>query len=549
MTKGRLLQGALILTITGILVKMMGAAYRIPLSRMLGEEGIGLYQMAYPVYLVFSAFSTAGIPIAVSKLVAENVAKGDLNGVRQLFRASLCSLTVLGLTGSLMMGLGAHWFADYLAADPRAYPVVLSLSPAVALMAVMSAFRGYFQGWQEMRPSGISQLWEQAVRVTVLLILAFLLLPRGVEWAASGAAFGATAGALTGLAYLIWRYLRFQRGLQQKYGICQAQTRTSRRQWLPRLARFALPVALGSVLMPLMQALDSVLVPGKLQAAGYSVSQATAALGQLGNAWAVLYLPLIITAALSAGLVPAVSVATACRNRGELGARIREGYRVAAWILPAASIGLLVMGGPIYRLIYHGQATAILSWLAPGVFFLGWQQVGAAILQGIGRPTIPLRHFFIGCVVKAVLTWVLASRPELGAYGAALATVAGSAVTATLNLQCIYILTGQKGWLRSLGIPSAAAAMMGAAGILIIKLLPGLPLQGMGTLGVIGFLGTVYLGLLWAGGGIGRGDLENFGKYTGIISRGWGKKNGRRTDPALTGDHGYSARGERVPLG
>jgi stage V sporulation protein B len=550
LSKGRLLRGTLVLTAAGLLVKLMGAAYRIPLSRMLGEEGIGLYQMAYPVYLVFSSLSTAGIPIAISKLIAESVARGDLDGVRQLFRTSLWALLAMGLAGSLTMGFGAGWFAEHLAADPRAFPVVVSLAPAVGIMAVMSAFRGYFQGWQEMKPSGVSQLWEQGVRVTVLLTLAYLLLPSGVEWAASGAAFGATAGALAGVAYLVWKYSRFQRVLAKMQIAGGMAGPHVQRRWLRRLVKFAFPVALGSVLMPLMQALDSVFVPGRLQELGYSVGQATGALGQLGNAWAVLYLPLIITAALSAGLVPAVSEAVACRKPSELGARIREGYRVAAWVLPAASMGLLILGKPIYHLIYNGQLTPILVWLAPGVFFLGWQQVSAAVLQGLNRPNLPLRHFGLGCLVKAMLTWLLTGQPELGIFGAALATIAGSALTALLNLHHIYWLTGQKGWLQALAIPTAASIAMGGLGYLLLHLCPDLCRQELGTVALILLLGGFYVALLWLGGGINRSDLEHFGRFgTGFSSRGWGKCDAYGSDSTSVRDYGRPKRGEGLPLG
>jgi stage V sporulation protein B len=417
-------------------------------------------------------------------------------------------------------------------------------------MAVMSAFRGYFQGWQEMRPSGVSQLWEQGIRVIVLLSLAYLLLPSGVEWAASGAAFGATAGALAGVAYLIWKYLRFQRILTKERVPSSGKGRRPENRWLRRLVRFAFPVALGSILMPLMQALDSVFVPSKLQEIGLSVGQATGALGQLGNAWAVLYLPLIITASLSAGLVPAISEAAARRKPSELGARIKEGYRVAAWVLPAASMGLLVLGKPIYHLIYNGKPTVILAWLAPGVFFLGWQQVSAAILQGLNRPNLPLRNFGLGCLIKAVLTWFLVGQPELGVFGAALATMAGSALTAFLNIRQIYWLTGQKGWLTSLAVPTAASLAMGGLAWIVTHFCPGLCGRDLGTAVLIILLVAFYVALLWIGGGIDRSDLEHFGRFgTGNSARGWGKRNERGSNSASVGDHGRFKRGEGMPLG
>jgi len=410
-----------------------------------------------------------------------------------------------GLAGTVVMAGGASWFARHLVANPRACPVILAMSPAVVLMAVMSAFRGYFQGWQEMRPSGLSQLYEQVVRVVVLLFLAILLLPHGVEWAAVGAAFGATAGALAGVAYLYRSYRRFQAGLPLPAVTARRGPLVS---WQRRLFRLALPIATASILMPLMQAVDSVLVPGKLQQAGYSVSRATTALGQLGNAWAVMYLPLIVTTSLAAGLVPAVAEALAKKDLNQLRGRICEGYRVAAWVLPPAMMGLLILGQGIYRLLYGGGPTRILVAMAPGVFFLGWQQVTAAILQGLGRPGLPLRHFGVGCLVKAMITWFLVGRPRVGIYGAALATVVGSAVTASLNLLYVYGLTGATGWWRSLAVPAFAAVVMGGAGLLLLEKTRTVTSLPLGELGLIIILGGIYILVLLALGGITARDRE-----------------------------------------
>jgi stage V sporulation protein B len=511
MSKGRLLHGTVVLTAAGILVKLMGAAYRIPLSRLLGEEGIGLYQMAYPIYLVFLSVSTAGLPIAISKLVAEGVAKGDYYGVKRLFRLSLISLGAFGLLGSMLMGCGASWFSRHMAADPRSMLAMLALAPAVTLMAVVSAFRGYFQGWQEMRPSGLSQLWEQAVRVVVLLTLAVLLLPRGIEWAAAGAAFGATAGAGAGVFYLSFHYIRVQKRLRELERKKHIQSTNSLSGfWLKRLLQTALPIALGSVLMPLMQAVDSIIVPGKLQAGGYTVSQATAALGQLGNAWAVLYLPLIVTSALSTGLVPAIADALARGDRSELAARIEEGYRVASWVLPGAATGLLVMGEEIYRLIYGGYSTSILVTLAPGVFLLGWQQVSAAILQGAGQPFLPLRHFVVGCFVKSTLTLLLVGRPNLGIHGAAIATVTGSMAATVLNMLYVCRLNLRKSWLRSIWTPLIASIIMGSLG----RFLRIVCLCSWSSPLLIAVMlliqGIVYIVAIWLMGGISSTDLEHF---------------------------------------
>ena len=177
-TSNRLLKGTLILTAAGMVVKVIGSLNWIILSRVLGGEGIGLYQMAFPLYLLALSLSTAGIPVAISILTAEKIAKNDVLGRRQLFRASFCFLTATGLILSLAMYWGAAWLIDAgFIRDGRAYYSLLALSPAVFLVTLIAGLRGYLQGWQYMTPTAVSQIVEQLFRVMAMLFFASLLLP------------------------------------------------------------------------------------------------------------------------------------------------------------------------------------------------------------------------------------------------------------------------------------------------------------------------------------------------------------------------------------
>ena len=424
------LRGAFLLSAAGIICKILGAAYRIPLVRLIGDEGIGLYQMAYPVYLVFMALSTAGMPLAISKLVAERAALCDYRGARRVLRLALCALGGLGVVGGAFMAVGARFFSQYVAADPRAYPVVLSLAPSVPLMSLMAALRGFFQGGQDMMPSALSQLVEQVVRVSTLLVLAILLLPLGIDMAAAGAAFGACAGGAAGLAMLVWWYFAHPRpgGIEDPPPSYWCLAR--------RLGRLALPIAVGALLLPLMQAIDSVMVPTRLQAIGYSVGEATAALGQLGNAWAVMYVPTTITAALAISLVPAVTEAWTRREMAVLAERIRQSLRTAVLIGLPSMAGLYILAHDICRVLYGADsATEPLRMLAPAAFFLGIQGVCAGALQGVGRTVAPVKNFLLGFVLKVVVTGILCANPSYGPRGAALGTVLGAALAAGLSFR------------------------------------------------------------------------------------------------------------------
>lgn len=550
MTGQSVLHGAFLLSLAGIACKILGASYRIPLVRMIGDEGIGLYQMAYPVYLVFMALSTAGMPLSISKLVAERTALGDREGARRVLRLALAVLGGLGLLGGAAMAAGARFFAVRIAADPRAYAVILSLAPAVPLMTLMAALRGFFQGGLDMLPSAASQMIEQVVRVATLLILAHLLLPLGVDKAAAGAAFGASAGGAAGLGFMLWWYLRSitPRGRD----LPRAPT-PSYLELGGRLFALSLPIAVGALLLPLMQAVDSILVPTRLQSIGFEVGRATAALGQLGNAWAVIHVPTTITGALAISLVPAVAASWAKRDRPAAAGQIGQSLRTTVLICLPAAVGLLLLPDEICRVLYGSASAApVLRALAPAAFFLGLQGVCGGALQGLGRTVAPVRNFSLGFLLKVALTSLLCPLPAFGPLGAAAATVLGAALAAMLNAYEIV---------RHIGLPrrilSGTAAGMAAAAamaMLLDRLRRTLPPGAFFRLAVLIPLGMLTYGaVLWLLGGIGSGDVEllraSFARLkrapmssggSGLAGEGNGKA-GR--------DHGPFARGGRLPVG
>ena len=209
MGKDKFLRGALILTVAGLMVKVIGSVNRILLSRLLGGEGIGLYQMAYPFYLLMLSICSAGVPVAVSIIVAEKVAKDDYAQAHRVFKVTLGLMAAFGLVFSLVLygsaGLlvNSGWIRD-----SRAYYALVVLTPAVFFSSILASFRGYFQGYQMMTAPAVSQILEQLVRVMTMIGLAYFLLPYGLEYAAAGAAFGAIPGGLAGLLVLSWFYGR-----------------------------------------------------------------------------------------------------------------------------------------------------------------------------------------------------------------------------------------------------------------------------------------------------------------------------------------------------
>lgn len=491
------LKGTVLLAFAGLIVKIIGAVYRIILARLIGVEGIGLYQMAYPVYLVFLSLSTAGIPIALSKLIAEKEVQKDYAGVKLIFQAALILLLSLGITCSLMMGLSARWLAERVVADPRAVYAIWALAPAIFFMSLLAVFRGFFQGRREMGLSAVSQIIEQVIRVGVAIILAIFLVKEGVEYAAAGAAFGATMGGGASLLYLSLIHLG---------SIRRVKIRTNWKNikiTIKKIIRFALPISVAVILMPVLQTLDSIIVPIRLQSIGYTVKQATSMLGVLGNSWAVLYLPTIVTGAIASNLVPAVASLNVIGKRDSLKVKIENGIRLGViWVLPMA-VGLFWFGKSIFRILYGIRGIEILSWLAPAIIFLGLEQITAGILQGLGKPVQPLFNFVTGATVKIIVTLLTIGWPGLNLAGAALGTVCGSMVTAGLNLFSLRRLVTININIISPGL--AAFIMLMFCGYLI-KVLELNYLWEMVFAGGGSFL--AYLTVLWLMGGIKYSDLE-----------------------------------------
>lgn len=436
------LKGALILSIAGAISKVLGAIYRIPLARLIGAEGIGLYQMAYPIYTTILAIATAGVPIAISILVSRKETQGYTGDSKKIFRVSLLILFVFGLLLTLLVMQSAGILANYVLKNERAYYPILAVAPAIFFAGLMSVFRGYFQGYQSMVPTAVSQVIEQLFRVTAVLILAYLLFPLGLEFAAAGATFGAVIGGIAGLTVLIIYFYRFKKaeGINGKQFVYSG---TSSVTLAKELVRLAVPVSLGAVVLPLVQMLDAVIVPGRLMAINYTTSQATALYGHLSGMAAVLIsLPTIFTISIATSLVPAISEALTQKNHQLLNERLNYGFRAGMIISLPSAVGLYVLAYPICDLLYGASEAGFpLEPLAFSCIALAAFQLSSAGLQGIGKPEIAMRHLIITGILKVIFNYSLTSIPALNIKGAAIGTVAAFAVGSLLNLIYLKRLT------------------------------------------------------------------------------------------------------------
>lgn len=468
MLKNMFLRGAMALTAAGIVVKLLGGVNRILLSRILGGEGIGLYQIAYPVYVLGLSIAGAGVPIALSVMVAEKIAQGDSGGARRIFRIILIFMTVVAVFFGAGLFLSAEGLIAFgLVRDVRAYFPLVVLAPALTVSIITCTFRGYFQGLQIMTSTAISQMCDQFVRVCVMLVLAYTLLPYGLETAVTGAAFGAVPGALAGLAVISALYARHvRRSVPPLRGAGNGEPVFS---LLRRFIILAVPVAAANMLLPAVAGIDMIIVPMRLEAAGHSVQASTALYGYLtGMANGLVQVPTILTVSLATSLVPAVSAAFTAGRLQEVKERTDTAMRIANLITVPACLGLAVLATPISELLYNTAAAGpAIRVLALAAFLIGLQQVTNGLLQGMGRTGIPLLNMGIAAVVKIILSWYLTALPWLGEVGAAWATNADIALATTLNIYFVRKYIGYRPEWAYIGkLFIAAAAMAGTAVIL-----------------------------------------------------------------------------------
>jgi len=533
----KFIRGAATLTVAGLVVKLIGALYRIPLYAILGGEGMGLFGMAYPIYAIVLTTSSAGLNVAISKAVAERWALGRRGDARSVFRVSLLLMAAVGASGSAALYFLRNFIATELAKDPRAAVSIAAISPALFMASVLSALRGWFQGIEEMTVPAISQVLEQVGRLATMLLLARALLPRGLEYAAAGATFGAVVGAGLGVLYAAAAYrsqhLRLRsigRRVRRRQPVEQSQPslhETTSESW-GRAARavlsVAIPISLASAVFGLTELVDLSLVPGRLQASGLPREQATMLYGQLTQAaLPLINLATIFTGAIQMAIVPSVTGAVAVGDRGAARRRVAKAVSITLFLALPAALGLYVLAGPIPYLLYGEPGLApILRPAAPAILFLALQQVTAGALQGLGRVTAPLMNLGVAVAVKVVLTYGLVGIPGVGVSGAALATSVYFGVAALLNFLSIRREIGSVIELGPLAKMAVAGVFMAAAAAFVQTFAAPTLGTKLAVIPAVGAGAVVYGILALALGTFGAGDLEalpGLGKIAGRFAK------------------------------
>lgn len=504
----KFISGTLILTLSGFVVKAIGSINWIILSRILGGEGIGIYQMAFPIYLLALDISSAGLPIAISIVTAEKLAKEDYLGAQRVFHVSISMLCTTALFLSIVVFIGSKFIIDYgIIREARAYYSLIALAPAIFFTTIIAGYRGYLQGWQQMTPTAVSQIVEQLARVVIMLGFAALLMPYGLEYAAGGASLGAGAGGVAAFLVLLYYYYKLKRHLPETTKTFPKEKISS---LLHRLIVLAIPISLSSIMLPVVSNLDLLIVPRRLEVAGYATAQATTLFGYLtGMSVPLINLATILTAAMAMNLVPAISHSFTLGEKGEIFAKTAGAMRIALLVTIPFSVILYVMARPIVTFIYNAPAaTDATRAIAIAICFLGVHQITTAILQGLKRPKIPVINMAVACAVKVACNWFLVAIPAFGITGASYATAADIGVAAALNLWFIYRHTGYIPQVMIILKNVVCAAIMGA---IMYYLFPFLE-QYLGlflSLFVTCSFGCIlYVAMMMVCGGVSKDDLH-----------------------------------------
>jgi stage V sporulation protein B len=423
--KQSFIKGTLILLAAGIINRILGFIPRIALPRVIGAEGVGLYQMGYPFLIVIITIITGGIPLALAKLIAEAEAQGNESRIQKLLWSSLAITGTLGICFTVICISAASWITQHLLTDVRVYYTFMWMSPIIILVSVSSVFKGYFQGRQNMIPTAVSQVCETLMRIFFVLLFAYMMLPYGVEYAAAGAMAGVLVGEVGGLIMLMFFYWKNKKGFTNfsKAIIGSKSVLMPNKSIIKRIFRISLPVTASRMVGSLSYFLESIVIVQSLAIAGVATVTATAQYGMLqGMIIPILLLPSALTFSLSVSLIPSLSEAAARKDMQTIHKRLRQSLRLALVTGAPFAVIMYVLADPICHYLFNiSGLNVMLKMMAPIALFIYFQAPLQAALQALDKPGSALVNTFIGAAVKLVLIYLLATKPSFGILGAIMA--------------------------------------------------------------------------------------------------------------------------------
>lgn len=438
-------RGTLILTASGVITRFIGFAVRIILVRIMGPEGIGLFSRVSAMYMLILSMASAGIPVAVAKLSAEELGRHSESSARRIAHVAALVNIATGILAMSAFILFARPLSSAILRDIRLYPIMLAIAPALAVVPVSSVLRGLLQAYQWMTPIAASQIAERIASGMANVVLASTLISHGVEYSAAGLALGMAIGEVVGLAVMAWAWHVYGRypGDRRKSIKREAGTRPGENMGtlpiMTRLFGIGIPVAGARAAGSFSGAVMAVLIPERLMMAGLDIGKATAVYGSFqGIAMAVVFFPTVFTFSLSSNLVPAISRAGGAGDWTRIRERIKDSILITILTGLISTIFFVSAGDFICKRLFDTpDAIPVLIALSIGSTMIYLRITTGSIMQGLGLIGLATSNYIVGILLTLLLTYLLVPNPALHIYGAVMATLAGNMVNACLNWAAI----------------------------------------------------------------------------------------------------------------
>ncbi len=462
--KQNFLQGTALLAMATAIVKVIGALYKIPLNAIIGEQGFGYFNTAYEIYNVLLMISTAGLPVAMSRMISQASSLGHYRQVRRIFSTSRGIFLALGIVGTLLMTVFCKQLAVF-QNQPDAWAAIGALGPCVLLICIMSTFRGFFQGQSNMLPTSVSQVLEAVVKLIVgmLAALAIMRATNSIPLAAGGAIAGVTASCLVSSIYLFGRFRKSFRLLPDS-----EETVSSYKETAKGLLIIAIPITLGSAGLQLLTMLETKIYMGQLLSHGWSQTEADTMRGIYGMTQTIFNMPCAFITPITISIIPAITAQITLDNHGEAKATEEAAARITGLISMPCAFGLALLAEPVTALLggYTGDnlvlAGKLMAILGACVAFNAIVLMTTAIMQAHGHVNRPVINMLIGGVLKLAAIYILTGNKSIGIVGTPVGTLICYVAIAVLNLLSIrFLLKEPPAIVRQLLRSFLAAAIMG----------------------------------------------------------------------------------------
>ncbi len=517
-------KGAAILGGLGLVSKIIGAVYTIATTYIVGTHGMSYYMTAFPIYTFLLAISSAGLPVAISKMVSERTTLNDYKAAHTVFLKSAKAMVGIGFVSTILMMILSRPLA-IVVGRPDASLTIMAIAPSLFFVAIISAFRGYFQGMQQMMPTAVSQIIEQVVKTIAGLFLAWLWIGKGEIYGAAGAVLGITVSEVFAFIYLLVRYRI--RITDFKRNIISEHHADLTKDIGRKLIYLATPIIVGACAMPIVQLADTAIITNTLKSMtsiilfGQEIllnSKIVNSLFSLLTAYVnpIVNMPAVFSLALAVSLVPSISASKAHSDLKGISNKAGIGLKLSLMIGLPCTVGLYLLSTPIIHLLFaklKGSdltiAGNLLGIMAVAVLFLTILQTMTGILQGLGKTYLPVINLFIGIGVKILISILFIRMPEVNIRGAAFGTVACYAIAALLDVICVVKYAKVRlNILQDLIKPLLATASMGLVVYLIMPHVASGEYSRLMTIGVILLAVVVYAFFTFFFGAINQQDME-----------------------------------------